>query len=164
MTKTPNTQSVLNITPIAEWYKSEEGVVMRLPSGYVVKIRTLNLVDLLAHDDVVARLDQLTPVVAKLIEQGNLDGIFNPSAAWDAVEQLKATDELLKVVCKAMFVEPRIVDEPDRDKGEIPYKVLGEGDKGFIFGLIGRSAKELESFRDQTEQPLASVDAEPSVQ
>jgi hypothetical protein len=85
--------------------------------------------------------DLLTPLAAKTL-YGEIQNDELSSAADLATNMAK----LLSVVCKASFVSPRIVDDPQADD-EISLEDVDFGDKMTVFNLAIAGAEALRSFR-----------------
>lgn len=132
----------------------EKGVVLTFPSGNNYRV--------------------CLPGAAGMLKRGNLpnpllsfvvDAFYNgPSQAkWDTFLAAKEKEEdalallaSLKVVCQAMFMEPRIVDEPQADD-ESAIEDVPMSDQLWAFRLMFAPVEEVRPFRPQQEAAVASV-------
>src|SRR5678815_920277 len=114
------------------------------------------------------------PGAAGMLKRGNLpnpllsfvvDAFYNgPSQnKWDAFLSPKDKEEdalalldSLKVVCQAMFMEPRIVDEPSAPD-ECSIDDIPMADRVWAFRLLFAPVNEVQPFRGQQETHVASV-------
>lgn len=136
--------------------RARHRVTLPLPySGDVVTVRAIG-------PDAILRLgrlpDALTPVIAELMEgkEDQLKAVLKPQTLEDAQRQL----ELIDVVCRCAMVEPRIVDDPQKDD-EIGIDDLDWRDKQFLLSVLMASTSDLERFRDQQKRDVESVLTEP---
>lgn len=137
----------LTVTPGKEW---RAGVVLRLPSGRVARVRAVG-------PDTILRLgripDALTPVIAALMDGEEMD-------APKTIDDLKARTELIGVVCECALVEPRIVASPVKDD-EIALDDLDWYDKEFLMSVLMKSTRDLELFRQKQISAVDAVQPEP---
>lgn len=114
------------------------------------------------------------PGAAGMLKRGNLpnpllsfvvDAFYNgPSQSkWDAFlsPKDKEGDALallasLKVVCEAMFMEPRVVDEPSAPD-ECSIEDIPMADRVWAFRLLFAPVNEVQPFRGQQETHVASI-------
>ena len=128
--------------------KVEGGVVIRLSSGLVVRLRPV-------HYSVIFEMgqlpDALTPLVAGMMDgnEGAVDKVFSADL-W------KQSQEMVKKVCVSACMEPRIVDNPKEDD-EIGWSHLDEPDRREIFACLGVGIATLEKFRDQQKNDVGDV-------
>ena len=124
------------------------GTVIKLPSGNVARLRPVALDVLITSGKLP---DLLTPIAAK-----TLWAELDMEEIGDAAEVAKSMSELLNFVCKASFLEPRVVDEePEED--EIALEDIEIGDKTFVFQLATQPAEVLRRFRERQSRDVASV-------
>ena len=126
----------------------ERGVLQTLPSGRVVRLRTVTPDRLLRAGKVP---DILTPLVIKMIyeEVANeeLDAFL---AAKTKIADALATVESLRVVCEAGLLDPRVVDASTGSAladDEISIDDLTLAERGWIFKLVFQSTEVLQRFR-----------------
>lgn len=144
----------LKVTPAAEFRKMrEQGVEITLPSGRVVRMRTVTPDRLLKLGKIP---DILTQLVIKMfygqVTSGDFNGFLD---AREELEQTFAQFESLRVVCTAGLLEPRIVDNPQADD-EIAIDDLTMSERGWIFRLAFVEADDLATFR-QRQTPNVEV-------
>lgn len=145
----------------ADWRKPrEEGYLLTLPSGYVARLRPPALHDMMAQGEIPA---PLVNMAAEVIWEGDLEAIGELLTEAEKNEQKRAKIhktvpdfiKLARIVCRAAFVSPRIVDEPKADD-EISIKDLDEGDIFYVWRTATKGASTLAFFRDQQ---VANVEA-----
>jgi hypothetical protein len=136
----------------------EQGVVLELPSGNVYRLRMTS--------------------AALLLKRGNLPNILTAFATEMLYDSDKAAEkynaflaptdkseralEVLasyEAVCKEMFLEPKVVDNPQADD-EISIDNLSLADQTWCFWLAFQAVNDLKSFRTQQELDVERV-AEP---
>lgn len=134
-----------------EWRKPrEEGYVITLPSsGYSVRLRPVPLPTLVVQGKIP---DTISPLAAEALWGADEDD------KRDAKELLTATMELYDFVCRAAFVEPKIVDEPQGDD-EISIDDVDFYDKQAVFNAALAPGAALRNFRDQQGRNVGAVHA-----
>lgn len=149
----------LGPTPETEWQTlrsvREEGVLQRMPSGRVIRMRNVT-------PDRLLRLGQIPDVLAAVALKGlygqlRQDDLQEFIASKENVEDAIKMAESLRVVCTAALIYPRIVDEPQAED-EIHIDDLPVYDRNWIFMLAFQEADALRSFRFE---PIADVDDVP---
>lgn len=139
----------LQVTSGAEWRKPwEEGVVVRLPSGNVARLRDVTLELMVLRGGIP---DGMTPIVSKIFE-----GKANELPGFQTVDEMRDYIELRDNICRVAFVNPRIVDEPTADD-EIHIDALDQQDKWFVYGLLNAPVRELERFRDEQKRAVDAL-------
>lgn len=136
-----------------EWRQArEEGFVVMLPSGRVVRMQPVSLEKLIIYGEIP---DTLVPLAA-----GSLWVGVNPEENKDDPEAvrklLKDADELFGLICRASFMEPVITDEPQADN-EIHIDDLEFRDKVQGFEYAQLPSVSLRNFRDEQEKLLAAL-------
>lgn len=136
-------------TPAKVWRQPrEEGYVVTLPGGNNARLRPVAMDRLITSGAIP---DLLSPLAAKMLfEETDVEQIAN------AVDLATSTAELFDHVCKAAFLEPRIVDEIEKPDEEITLDDLCFADKMLVFQLAIQPAEVLRKFRDRQ---AAGVDA-----
>lgn len=135
------------VTSGTVWRERHRAVEVQLPSGNTALLRPLNGSFLLRLTGIPAHL---TGLVVELVQSGG-----RVSDLSDA-EKLHHWFELMDEVCKAMFVNPRIVPDPQQND-EISIEDLDDEDRTFVMGLIGKGVRELESFRPKQTVNVVGV-------
>jgi hypothetical protein len=130
----------LKVTPVSEFKKKsqtrEEGELVRLPSGFVVRLRRPNLIPLLKQGVIPAELFE---VITK--QSG---GDFSPKTTKEIQDGIEAVDTILI----AAFIEPKLVREnPNED--EISLDNLDDEDRGAAYIYVQQGVKDFKFFRSQ---------------
>lgn len=125
-----------------------EGVVIPLPSGNMARIRPVALDMMVASGKIP---DLLAPIAAKTLWTE-----IDTDEIGDVKELATGMVNLFNVVCKAAFVEPRVVDEPQADD-EITLEDIAFQDKATVFQLAIGPARHLELFRQEQGERLAAL-------
>jgi hypothetical protein len=142
----------LKVTSGKQWRKlREEGVMVPLPSGNVVRLRPVGLPELIRGEHVP---DLLTPLVAETIWRGEP----SPAQISESLEMARGSIELLDLICKAAFLEPKLVDNPQADD-EISVDDIDLADKSFVLQFVTAPMVALRSFRDEQTSAVESVRA-----
>lgn len=119
----------------------EEGFVKVLPSGNVARLRPVDMSVLLESGEIP---DILTPMAVSAIMDGaDTEKLANPD------DLAKHTTEMIRffnLVCKAAFLEPRIVEVPQNDD-EINIEDVELSDRSFVYALVTQPVEVLRSFR-----------------
>ncbi len=140
------------ITSGVKWRQPrEEGIIVPLPSGNVARLRPVALDVMISSGKLP---DMLTPIAVKTLwtEMGG-EEISN------AVEMATQMADLFHIVCKASFIEPKIVDDP-QEEDEIAIDDISFTDKGFVFNLAIQPAEVLRKFRDEQIGSLAALSSD----
>lgn len=149
----------LTVTPAAEFRAvRERGVIVPLPSGRVVRMRSV-------RPDQLLKLGHIPDVLATLALKhmyGKLSDteFYAFTDVRDAIPDALAVVESLRVVCTAALIEPRIVETPQADD-EIAIDDLTLRDRQHIFDLAFSEVSALASFRDEPDTAVAAVPDEP---
>jgi len=150
------------VTSATEWREAREvGFVVTLPSGNAARIRPVAM-DVMIQDGTLP--DLLSPLAAKSLWT-EMDTKF----IGDTAELAIGMAELFGQVCKAAFLEPRVVDDAeDLGDGEIALEDVSFDDKGYVFQLAIQSAQVLRKFCEQqagnVEPTHTSDDDEPATE
>lgn len=131
----------------------EEGFEQLLPSGNVARLRPVALADLVAQGKVP---DLLTPLVMRMAFEG-IDA--EPSELHDVERGQEWTAAVLATyaaVCRAAFVSPRIVDDPQADD-EIAIDDVDLFDRASVFFISTRGVETLRRFRLGPETDVDAV-------
>ena len=160
---------LLRATAGSAWREPrQQGIPVELPSGNIARIRPVEPQALLKQGEII---DILTPLVAKMLFQGadataetiaqvlgeavttDADG-DNTAQLKEAAGKLADLERVCDIVCKAAFVDPRVVDDPQADN-EIGPDDIELADKIHVFTLALRGAAALRHFR---YEPRADVE------
>jgi hypothetical protein len=147
-------------TPGKQWRQPrEEGYVRTLFSGNVVRLRPLDLATMLVEGEIP---DLLTGLVYQVLFEGvDAPGYVPPAPHGEESKQtvFGITPTILPVVnlvCKAAFLQPRIVDNPQTDD-EIAMEDVELRDRALVFNLVTQGADALRRFHYQPPPALAPV-------
>ena len=164
---------LLRATSGAAWREPRQaGIPVQLPSGNIARLRPVEPQALLKQGEII---DILTPLVAKMLFQGadaSAETIAqvigdatagtddNPAQLQEAATRLADLERVCDIVCKAAFVDPRVVDDPQAEN-EIAPDDIELADKVHVFTLALRGAAALRHFR---YEPSADVESVPDEQ
>lgn len=161
------TPKLLRATTGADWREPRRlGIPIELPSGNIARLRPVEPQALLKQGEII---DILTPLVAKMLFQGAdasaetiaqvlgdaADG-EGASGYAEALAKLADLERVCDIVCKAAFVAPRVVDEPQAEN-EIAPDDIELADKIHVFTLALRGAAALRHFRYEPNGDVESV-------
>jgi hypothetical protein len=133
----------------AQWRNERrEGFPITLPSGKVARLGSVALDVLITSGRIP---DVLTPIAAK-----TLWSEMDADTIGDAVELASGTAELFDLVCKAAFLEPRVVDDPQADD-EIGVEDIEFHDKAFVFQVAIQGVSALRKFCERQARGLEPV-------
>lgn len=140
--------------------KREEGAVGKLPSGRIVRGRTVLPSHILDLGEEVP--DTLTTLALKLFYGKALrdDVLGFHDTSEDKAQALKVA-QALKIVTRAFLLEPRVVNEPLADD-EIHIDDVEPQDQAFIFDVAFLGADALTEFFRTTFEQDGNLDAAPA--
>jgi len=137
----------------ADWRTDRQGFVKTLLSGKRARLRAVD-VGLLALSGEIP--DFLTPMVLKMLFGGE-----DAEPELDSIEAALGISgdmlPLINLICRAAFVEPRIVDDPQATD-EISIDDVALEDRLMVFQLVIQGVEALRRFR---YEPAADVGAVP---
>lgn len=132
----------------------EEGVVVPFPSGNNYRVRPTTVVKLLKRGDLP------NPLLAFLVD------IFYNSANEQKVDAFMAAGQQkqnaldllgsFKIICEEMFLQPRVVDEPQTDD-EVRIEDIPATDQLFAFRVTFLGVDALRPFREEQATAVESV-------
>lgn len=140
------------VTPASEWHaqrtESEQGYVVPLPSGNVVRLRPVALDVLILSGKLP---DILTPIAAKsLWTETKTDDIASQ------VEMAKGFIDLINIIVPAALLYPRITETPQYDD-DVRLDDIDFRDRVHIFQVATQPAAALYSFRREQEERMAAI-------
>lgn len=139
------------VTAASDWRKPrEEGYIMELPSGKVVRIRPINMATLLK----LGKVPQGLVAVAIKVIMGEDTELPAPQSLEDVQTYLKYYD----AICESCLVYPKVVAQPTKDD-EITLEDISSQDKVWLAGWLNRPAAELQSFCEKQASNVDSVDS-----
>lgn len=139
------------VTSASAWREPrEKGFVVTLPSGNAARIRPVAL-DVMIQDGTLP--DLLSPIAAKsLWTETDIEEIGK------VAELATGMAELFGQVCKAAFLDPRVVESDEGlGEGEIALADVSFDDKAFVFQLAIQSAQILRTFCEQQARNVEST-------
>lgn len=133
-----------------EWRKRRQVTKeITFPSGLTAMVRPMDISALLRIDREMP--DYVTSLLSEFVN-GNVIDSRN-------VEYWRGFYGLCEELARAMFVSPRIVDEPRDDQDEISPKDIGENDLLWLFtNLVGKPIEQMSSFRQEQSKPVDTVE------
>jgi hypothetical protein len=133
----------------------EQGIILTFPSGNNYRVRVPGAAGLLKRGNLP---NILITYATEMWYEGDSDGkrYENFIAANDKSERALETIASFKVVCQEMFMDPRIVDDPQGDD-EITIDDLSPQDQTWAFWLAFIDAKALGTFRSQQAPDVVGV-------
>lgn len=148
-----NTAPRLQVTSAREWRKlRQEGLLVKLPSGLIARLRPVSIVDLWKTGNIP---NGLIGLVSELLVNGTVQDV-KPELSSDLVS---AVGTLYDIVCKSAFVSPRIVVKPSDDEDEIEIEDVAQGDREFVLAWCSTPATELREFRGEQDADVGAVGA-----
>jgi hypothetical protein len=143
----------LQVTPATQWKRQTE--IVLLPSGVTAELQRPSTIDTILTDGNLP--DGLAQVmIAGLITGEEAEMTIKGS-------DLPAIADLVKTLCRAAFVSPKIVDEstePNYDKNEIALADVKDVDRMFILAWVtnaGGKAKAAGKFRDKQARNVSAL-------
>jgi len=132
----------LQVTPAAQWQRKTE--IIGLPSGKVAEVQPLSMMSLILGDTAGDVPDMIT---AQVIAQ--FAGKETPSQLEINKSELPRMGAFIKRIVVASMVNPRIVENPDYNNGEIAYDDVSDEDREFLMGraMPARELATAERFR-----------------
>ena len=119
---------------LKQWRQQrEDGEEYELPSGLVVKLRRVGLMDLAEQGSIPA------PMV------GQVDAVMKLDTDSLSLDTIKEFGAVVNLVVKAAMIEPRVEDEPA--DGVLGIAELPMSDRMQIFGWANASGGALKPFR-----------------
>ena len=125
----------------------EQGVAIELPSGFTAQLRALDF-------SIMIKMGKLPNSLLGLVMEQFIGG--KKKAEIDAVKNFEEYQQLLDAVTETAFVSPRIVENPTKED-EISIDDVDDVDKQFCMTVLGKSARDLERFRDKQIAAMESV-------
>lgn len=124
-----------------------EGIEVTLPSGLTARLRPVNLDDLIYAGQIP---DALTSMVNKMLNQNIATTQDKPTAdfADNPLETARDVLQYYAVICKSVFVYPRVVDDPQGDD-EISFLDVLPEDREFVVTWAEEPQSRLSNFRSE---------------
>lgn len=132
----------------------EEGFSLLFPSGNRYRVRFPTAASLLKRGDLPNPLLKfVTDAYYSGVTQVKFDAFM---AAQEQAEAALEMDASSKVICQAMFLEPKVVDNPEADD-EVTIDDIPPEDQNWAFQLAFMRAQLLAPFRDEQAIAVASI-------
>lgn len=135
-------------TNLAEWWMNQF-VELDLPSGLHAVVRDIDMLDLVSNGSLPNTLLSLFP---------ELEGMDNKTAGTKMMEEHpESFKDLLDILVKSAFVEPKIGDKTDIENGILTLSDVRGQDKFFLFTWLQREvgSPEMQTFREGDDKSLA---------
>ena len=142
-------KQTLQVTSGQQWRKvREEGELVPLPSGHVVRLRTVGVETLIRR----GRIPQgLLAIVADAL-MGGAGTLPVPQT----VEEMKDHLEFYESACIEAFVSPRIVETPQAED-EISIEDVSLEDLFVVVSLLNKPVRELIRFREEQARNVGNL-------
>ena len=129
---------------LATWRSKKNGEKYTLPSGLVVRVRRVGLIDLAEQGEIPA---PLVGLVEELLERNEVRL---------TLDDFKAYGEVALMVTRAAITEPAITDEPTDDT--IGVAELDMADRISVFNHCNEGGRRLRPFREEPEGAVEPVE------
>jgi hypothetical protein len=132
--------------------KKDEGVDVPFPSGMTFRVKALGMMAFATMGHIP---DHLTPIVVHAVEHGTLPPV-------KTLDDVRHSTELYDCIATACSVAPAIVgrdEASDPENGVLSVSDLEEEDLIFFTTILGRSTRQLESFRQERQKLMEALDA-----
>lgn len=151
----------LKPTPAADWRRPrEEGYTVELLTGKVATLRPVALDVLLAEGEIPNMLRGLATQTLweGPPDLGDPEGDKEARRRWydEMAEIMPDTMRLYNLICKAAFLHPKVVDDPQGDD-EISVEDIEVNDKMLVFQVVTQGVQTLRKFRDGQAAGLEPV-------
>ena len=147
-TETPESLKVSSAQDIRKnSAEKNKGTLLKLPSGFVVKLMEPDLIEMIRNGQMPADLIE--------VALNNKQGLDKTN-----VKNIPLFFEFMKRMILITVVEPVVVDSDECKENEISYKDLSDNDKMAIFNGWRYEGKSLETFRkkEQTNDEKSGPD------
>lgn len=135
----------------------EEGFALIFPSGNRYRVRFPTAAELLRRGNLPNPLMRfVVDAYYGGVTQAKFDAFL---AAQERAEAAAEMDASVKVICEAMFMEPRVVDAPQADD-EVSIDDIPPEDQNWALQLAFMRAQLLAPFRDEQAADVESVPAQ----
>lgn len=143
----------LVVTSGREWRRlREKGQLVELASGFVVRLRPVSIGELVLEGMIP---NTLIPQVNRMM------GVAPTTEDTDETlfERGKSWLQILKIVCTAAMMQPKIVDDP-QDEYEISFYDLTSRDRDQIFSWVTAPQEAVQKFRPEQDASVEPVSPE----
>lgn len=139
------------ITSAKEWRRGrEEGVLFHFPSGFLARVRTVNV-------GTFIRLGHIPDVLTSIVEKALRGDTDFDKLTIEELEQLQA---IYDIYCETCFMEPKVVKENPTDDQLMPDDI-SDIDKQTLFTFMGAPASMLAEFRPYQADNVDDLDGQP---
>lgn len=141
----------MQVTSASEWLKPYiEGVTVIIHSGKVIRMRPVDLVELMRNGTIP---DLLTPVASSAL----WEGVIGDDIAKDNFKQINRMLDLADLILPTVVLEPKIyIGEGQLPEGMIKLEHFSVPERLAIFNLATQPVNVLEAFR---EKQIGDVEA-----
>jgi hypothetical protein len=130
-------KSALKVTPAAKWKRGPAGELVAMPSGNVARLQRVSLEQIAMTG---ALPDSLSALINEVI-QATIQKRDITSAQWEQEWAKRAEEKvdfaqmvrMIDQVAPLVFLEPKIVAQPDYEAGEIALDDVEYPDRQFAF-------------------------------
>lgn len=142
-------QQVAIPTAASSWIRA--GEVVELPSGNFARLQRLNLLELIREGQIPDPLaGKLESIISK---KQSLEKTAKDVSKNINIEEM---EQVLSLVAKNAFLEPKIVDDPQNDN-EISIKNVSVDDQSYVFHYANGGLADIERFRNQQARALQTL-------
>jgi hypothetical protein len=136
------------VISVQEWRQRNAPVEVELPSGPVVLLRKVHIVDLVLNGTVPATL-------VTEAQQYSREGKLDAARLMSDPKEMEKWLGLINPVVMAAFVEPKVGRESSAD--QLGIEEISGGDKLAVFQWCNEGAAALEPFRAQPDKRVEPV-------
>lgn len=132
----------------------EEGARLAFPSGNVYRVRMPYVADLLKRGNLP---NPLITFIADTFFAGGSEDKYNAYLRQDgSQEAVQTVTDSLRAICEAVFIDPKVVDDPQADD-EVAIADVPLVDQMWAFRLVFVPVQEVYPFRQQSADDVERV-------
>lgn len=152
----------LAVSSPADWKQTKAGKVVALPSGRNVRLRAPGM-------DVFLRIgiipDSITPIIVKALGQSKEIDLNEMVKDGDQLRKLFEMYDAITVYCMAEpTINPVPIGKEKRSDDQLYVDEVDFEDKVFIFQYAVGGTADVEKFRDEQKERMASISTGANVQ
>lgn len=161
-----------NVTPVSEWKSAKtKGHALKVPSGNVALVRNPGMQAFLRAGLIP---NSLMPLVTEALERGKPP---SPDVLGERLKNLEVIDDMMQAIDSVTIfcvIEPKVtavpteltvggdqisipIGDPRRNEDLLYVDEVDEEDKMFIFNWAVGGTRDLERFRQERENGMASI-------
>lgn len=141
----------LVVSPASAWKRKTE--IVQLPSGLVAELKKPSVVSLALRG---GRLPESLSAI--VFDSLNGRKRKDDTDGWQPQNMGEVAD-LMDVICVGAFVNPKIVENPDYEQGQIAIEDVDEQDKMWVLNWAGVGGGELASARRSPNEQAGNLPA-----